>query len=93
MPPSTTVKDLAERKRLLVLQAELHRQIIEIERFRVQQRFAVTRSRFQSNRWLLLGLLGTAGWLSTRRFGALVKLVPIGMTVWRMVHKFGARVP
>ena len=91
MSSATTLRELAEKKRLLVLQADLHRQIIGIERLRVHQRFANTRSRFQSNRWLLLGLLGTAGWLSTRKLGALVKIVPIAMTVWRMVQKFGAR--
>ena len=91
MSPATTVKDLAERKRLLVLQAELHRQIIDIERFRMEQRLAVTRMRFQSKSWLLLGGLAVTGWLATRRFGALVKLVPIAMTAWRMIQKFGAR--
>ena len=91
MSPATTVNELAERKRLLVLQAELHRQIIEIERFRLQQRFDFARDRFQSNRWWMLGGLAVAGWLTTRRFGSLLKLLPVAMTAWRMVQKMTAR--
>jgi hypothetical protein len=91
MPSATTVNDFAEQKRLLVLQAELHRQIIEIERFRMHQRFDLARERFYANRWWLLGGLAAAGWLSTRKFGALLKLVPMGMTAWGMVQKLRVR--
>ncbi|MGH7956240.1 MAG: hypothetical protein ACREH8_04425 [Opitutaceae bacterium] len=91
MPSTTTVNDLAERKRLLVLHAELHRQIIEIERFRMQQRLDVTRERFYANRWWLLGGLAAAGWLSTRRLGPLLKLLTSGMTAWRMAKNFRSR--
>ena len=91
MPAATTVAELADRKQLLVMQGELHRQIIEIERFRLHHRLDEARERFHSNRWWLLGGLAAAGWLSTRKFGALVKLVPFVMTAWRMVQKLGSR--
>ena len=85
------MNDLAERKRLLILQGELHRQIIAIERFRMQQRFDVTRERFQAKRWWLLAGLAAAGWLSTRRLGSLLKLLTAGMTAWRMAQNFRSR--
>ena len=88
MPAATTVTDLAERKKMLVMQAELHRQMIEIERFRLQQKVEVTRERFHNTRWWLLGGVALAGWLSTRRFGSLVKLLPIVVTGWRMIQKY-----
>jgi hypothetical protein len=91
MSETTTVSDLAQRKRLLVLQAELHRQIIEIERIRLQQRAGIARERFAANRWWLLGGLATAGWLSTRKFGFLVKMVPMAMTAWKLVRKLNVR--
>ena len=80
-----TVNDLAERKRLLVLQAELHRQIIAIERARLQQRAAGARERFAATRWWVVGGVALLGWLSTRRVKFLVKRVPLAMTAWRMM--------
>jgi hypothetical protein len=91
MSSATTLNELAERKRLLVMQAELHRQIIDIERFRLKHQVDTARERFHTTRWWLLGGLATAGWLSTRRFGFLVKLVPMAMTAWRIVQKFRVR--
>jgi len=91
MSAPAPVNDLADRKRLLIAQAELHRQIILIERFRVQQRLDLARDRLQANRWWLMGGVALAGWLTTRRFGSLLKLVPAGMGVWRLLQKYLAR--
>ena len=91
MSAPAPVNDLAGRKRLLIAQAELHRQIILIERFRVQQRLDLARDRLQANRWWLMGGVALAGWLTTRRFGSLLKLVPAGMGVWRLLQKYLAR--
>jgi len=91
MSASARVNDLAQRKRLLVLQAELHRQIIEIERIRLFDRVDFLRGRLLANRWWLLGSVAAAGWLSTRKFGRLLRFLPMGMTAWRLLQNFKPR--
>jgi hypothetical protein len=90
MSAPSPMNDFAEQKRMLVLRAELHRQIIQIERFRLEQRVDIARERFHANRWWIIGGVAATGWLSTRKFTSLFRLVPAGMAAWRMVQKLRA---
>lgn len=85
------MNDFAEQKRVLLARADVHRQIIEIERFRLQQRIDDARERFHANRWWILGGIAATGWLTTRKSTSLFRLVPAAMTAWRMVQKFLVR--
>jgi hypothetical protein len=78
---------LAERKRVLILEAELHRTLIGLERVQLHQRAEELRERITANRWWLLGGAVAAGWLSTRLFGSVLRLLPAGMAAWRIVQK------
>ncbi len=91
MPATTPVNDFAEQKRVLLLHGELHRQIIEIERLRLHQRVDLARERFQANRWWIVGGIAAAGWMSTRKFTSLLRLVPAGLAAWRMAQKLIAK--
>ena len=82
---------LAERKRILVLQADVHRNLIELEQLRLQQRFEVLRGQMRAKSWWLLGAAVVTGWLTTRVFGSLLKFVPAGMAAWRLIQNFTRR--
>jgi ElaB/YqjD/DUF883 family membrane-anchored ribosome-binding protein len=52
---SEKMKNLAAHKRLIIAQADLHRQVIEQERQRLRQRVGQTRDFVRKNRWWLVG--------------------------------------
>lgn len=83
-----TMNALAERKRVLILEAELHRTLIGLERVQLHQRAGEWRERVTANRWWLLGGAVAAGWLSTRALGSVFRLLPAGVAAWRLVQKF-----
>ena len=85
------MKELTERKRILVLQADVHRNMIELERLRIQEGVQVVRSQMRSKSWLLLGGAVALGWLSTRLLGPVLKFVPAGLAAWRLVQNLSRR--
>ena len=82
-----TMNALAERKRVLLLEAELHRTLIGLERVQLHQRAEELRERMTANRWWLFGGALAAGWLSTRVFGSTLRFLPAGKAAWRVVQK------
>jgi hypothetical protein len=85
------MKDLAERKRIPILQADVHRSVIELERLRLQQGFDMVCAQMRSKSWLLLGGAVVTGWLSTRLLGPLLKYVPAGLAAWRVLRNLMPR--
>jgi hypothetical protein len=49
------MNDLITRKRLIIAQADQHRQVIELECQRLRQRVDQTRDLVRQNRWWLVG--------------------------------------
>lgn len=77
------MKELAARKRLLLAEAALHRQLIQAERVRIAGRWAGARTfagRHQG--WLLAGTMGL-GLLLTRRWRTVFKWLPLVLATTR----------
>jgi hypothetical protein len=90
MFPSTRLKELAQRKQLVLLQSDLHRELITVERHHLQARLQATTDSVKSNRWWLIGgALGT-GWLMRRSAGKLTRWLPLAATAWSFIKKMRA---
>ena len=63
--------ELAERKRLLLLRADLHRELLELERARLQGRWSGATSFAGRHRWWLVGGAVVGGALLVRRWRSL----------------------
>ena len=88
MKPEWT--DLAERKRLLVLQADLHRAVLRAEYVSVRARLswlngAGGQAR-SASRWLAAGAAAT-GLLAAWRGRKLAGWIPAAITAWRVWKK------
>jgi len=81
------LNDLAERKRLIVLEAGLHRSLVELEcaSLHVRLNSAGTSIRAGSL-WLIAGG-AVAGLLATRPGGGLAHWVPTALSAWRWVQR------
>jgi hypothetical protein len=77
---------LAERKRLLVEQAQLHRSALVLEQQQWRERMAAATAQVQSQRWWLVGGLTLAGWFFARRFGGLTRWLPVALSVARFAQ-------
>ena len=83
------MNELAERRRLLVMEADLHRSLIGLEREGLRERLAglqAAREKVASNSpWLIAG--GTvAGLLAMRHWRTLARWIPTTLTALRWVH-------
>lgn len=90
MPVKSALTELAERKRLLVLQSDLHRAVLRAECVSVQARFAwLNGARGQArsaSRWLAAGAAAT-GLLAAWRGRKLAGWIPAAITAWRVWKK------
>jgi FlaA1/EpsC-like NDP-sugar epimerase len=86
MPAAARLNRLAERKRLLVLQADLHRHLIASERLRWQERVDTAREQVQTGRWWLIVGAAVAGWLLVRRLGGVARWLPAALTAARLAQ-------
>jgi len=80
------MNDLAARKRLLIAQADLHRQIIGLECQRVLQRLDRAQDFVYQKRWWLLGGTAVGGFLAAkgwRRFLGVLPLIPFVLRALR----------
>ena len=91
MPAQRPLTDLAERKRLLVLQADLHRALLRVEGAKMRERmnwWHEARNKVRSaSPWLAVGA-GAVGLLAASRWRKLANWVPVGLAAWRWVQKF-----
>lgn len=76
MPASAQLTGLDERKRQLVVQADLHRQLIVMERLHLQERFSALPRQITDHRWWWIAGAAVAGWLVTRKLSGLIRWVP-----------------
>lgn len=83
--------ELAERKRLLLLEADLHRSLIGLECENLRARLAPlneARERIAAGGpWLVAGS-AIAGALAVRHWRKLVRWIPIALTAVRWLKKF-----
>lgn len=77
------MNDLANRKRLLAAQADLHRAVVGLECARWQGRLNAAGSFTSNNRWWLAGGALVVGVLLTRHWRSFVHWLPTVTTVWR----------
>lgn len=83
---SEKMNNLTAHKRLIIAQADLHRQVIELECRRVLQRVGQTQDFVHQKRWWLLGGAAVGGFLVAprwRRFLGLLPLIPDVLRVLR----------
>jgi len=91
--PAQNLTSLAERKRILVLQADLHRAILEMEIARARsgwQWIRDLRERATGHSWWVAGGGALAGFLILRRWRKALKWIPAAMTAWRWLRKLKA---
>lgn len=88
------LNELAERRRLLVMEADLHRSFIGLERERLQERFAelrAAREKVASNSpWLIAGG-AVASLLAMRHWRKLARWIPVALTALRWVRSMKSR--
>lgn len=73
----------------LVLQSDLHRQMLALEAANWAQRFAWVDSARQSvsgTRWWLLPVAAIGGVFAVRKWRTLIKWVPTGLSIWKWVR-------
>jgi hypothetical protein len=88
MSAEKRLSELAERKRLLMLQADLHRAVLQAEAANLQARLqwiAQAREKISGKAGWLLG--SAAGVMAVRNWRSVLKLVPVGLTAWRWWRK------
>jgi hypothetical protein len=85
--------ELAERKRVLVLQAELHRATLRTELAGVRERLNWLQSAREkvgaASPWLAVGA-GVVGILAARRWRIAVRWIPAALTALRWIKKLRA---
>ena len=88
------LNDLAERRRLLVLEADLHRIFIILEREHLRSKLAwiqQARERVTAGgSWLTVGG-AIAGSFAVRHWRKLAGWIPAGLTAFRLLKKFKAK--
>jgi hypothetical protein len=88
--PAENLTDLADRKQLLILQADLHRAVLETEVASARSRLLwVTEVREKLPKlsgWVTVGG-AVAGFLVLRRWRTAVKWVPAAVSAWRWLRK------
>lgn len=87
MPEPGHLNDLAERKRLLLLEGELHRNLIGAECARLRgriQNLQYLRKRFSFAEPLLLGGSALTGLLAVRNWRKVIRWAPQAWSVWRL---------
>lgn len=90
MSPEREITTLAERKRLLLLESQLHRNLIALECQGLRARLDTLdnlRARLSRlNPWLLAGA-GTAGLLAAGRWRSLLRWLPAALAAWRWLQR------
>lgn len=86
MPAPRGMKELLARKRALIAQAELYRELGALERLHLEEQGARARQFVADNRWWLVGGAAIGGLWLTRRGRGLAGWLP---TIVSVVRAFG----
>ncbi len=84
--PAARLTELAAHKRLLVAEADLHRELISLAGFSLKSRVDETRGRIRANRWWWLAGAAGAGVLTAR--SPLARWLPAVVTAWRLMQSY-----
>lgn len=74
---------LAERKRQLLAEADLHRAVLRLESLRLQGQWEAARAFVPRHRWWFVGGAALAGVLLARQGRGAAGWLPLLTTVWR----------
>ena len=88
------LNELAEAKRLLVLQGDLHRSLLRLETDDLRERFAgltTVREKLVSGRPLLVAGAVLAGVLAMRRWRTLLRWAPTAVAAYRWLRRLTAK--
>jgi len=88
------LKELDEAKRLVVLQADVHRGLLQLESAVLREQLARLRSvggTVTANRPLLIAGAAVAGLLAARHWRALARWVPSVLVAWRWWRRLRSR--
>lgn len=80
------MKTFAQQKRLILLRADMHRQMLTLEGRHLQQGVGDARNRLAAGRWWLIGGGLVVGWLFTRKLPSLARWLPVMMPAWRLAR-------
>ena len=83
------LNELAERRRLLVMEADLHRSLVGLERARLLERLPrmpAARGQVATNRPLLIAGGAVAGLLAMRHWRKLARWLPAALAAQRWVQ-------
>jgi hypothetical protein len=89
MAAQEKLNELAERKRLLVLQADLHRAVLQAEVANARTRLlwvGQVREKLPGGPWWLAGG-AVAGFFALRQWRTALKWLPAGLAAWRWFKK------
>ena len=83
------LNELAQRKRLILLESSLHRGLLEAECLALRAQLESVQSVFDTGRrWFHWGE-AAAGWLTTRRGAGLAHWVSAALAAWRWIRRLG----
>lgn len=85
MSASARMNDLALRRRLLTMQANLHRERLGLECVLMHERWATVCSATKGNRWWLVAGALAGGALLSRHWRGLARSLPLVVSLWRMM--------
>ena len=81
--------EIEQQQEALVLQSDLHRQMLALETAAWAQRFAwvdAARQNVTGARWWLLPVAAIGGLFAARKWRTLIKWVPTGLSIWKWVR-------
>jgi hypothetical protein len=90
MSAQQQMTELAERRRLLLLEAELHRSIIGLECQALRGRLAslsALRGQVAGGKPWFIGAAAVAGLLAARHWRKVIRWLPRALIVWRLLRK------
>lgn len=88
MPSSRKLSALAERKNLLIAEADLHRQVVQLESGRLSEQAETACSFWKRRGWIIGGAAVAAGFLLTRGRGRALGALGWLSSAWTVVRKF-----
>jgi len=83
---SSRLKELKERKRVLLAQADLHRELIGLESLQLRQRRDAAQAFADRHRWWLYGGAALGGLLLAGKYRGLARLLPAALVLVRALR-------